>query len=130
MPLAQEMARDILLFSANDDRSVPLLILAVHGSLLGSIISILVRIQDYLLNPTLSPVLIYVSVISKPLLSVAVAVLAFAVLKAGVISFIGVDFNGPAAPYLAWVWPVSANASPKTSSSVPWARSESPIRSI
>jgi len=103
VPLAQGMAADVLLFSANDKHSVALIMLAMHAYLLGSSISILSRIQDYLLTPTLSPVLIYVSVISKPLLSVAVAILAFAVLKAGIISFIGVDLNSPSAPYLAWV---------------------------
>jgi ABC-type amino acid transport system permease subunit len=102
----REMLREIAgtaeLFASLHDGSVVLLIIAIHAAFIGGIISILTRIQDFLSDPTLSPPLIYISVIRKPFLAATFVVLVFAVLKAGLISFHGVDLAGPSAPYLAW----------------------------
>jgi hypothetical protein len=90
------------LFASLNDGSVALLIIAIHAAFIGGIISILARIQDFLSDPALSPLLIYISVIRKPFLAATVVVLVFSVLRAGMISFQGVDLAGPSAPYLAW----------------------------
>jgi ABC-type amino acid transport system permease subunit len=96
------MAEDSDLFTSLNDGSVMLLIIAIHAAFIGGIVSILARVQDFLSNPMLSPLLIYISVIRKPFLAATFVVLVFAVLKAGLVSFIGVDLGGPSAPYLAW----------------------------
>jgi hypothetical protein len=90
------------LFASLNDGSVALLIIAIHAAFIGGIVSILARIQDFLSDPTLSPLLIYISVIRKPFLAATIVVLVFSVLRAGIISFQGVDLAGPSAPYLAW----------------------------
>ena len=101
--LVQEMAGTSALFSSLDDGSVGLLIIAIHAAFIGGIVSIFARIQDFLSSPTLSPPLIFVSVIRKPFLAATMVVLVFSVLRAGLISFHGVDLTSPVAPYLAWV---------------------------
>jgi len=100
--MVREMAATSELFASLDDGSVALLVIAIHAAFIGGIVSILARIQDFLSNPALSPLLIYISVIRKPFLAATFVVLVFAVLKAGLISFHGVDLAGPSAPYLAW----------------------------
>jgi uncharacterized membrane protein len=100
--LVQSISGTYDLFAALDERSVALLIIAIHAAFIGGIISILARIQDFLSDPTLSPPLIYISVIRKPFLAATIVVLVFSVLRAGLISFNGVDLAGPSAPYLAW----------------------------
>jgi hypothetical protein len=100
--MIQAMAEDSDLFTSLNDGSVMLLIIAIHAAFIGGIVSILARVQDFLSNPMLSPLLIYISVIRKPFLAATFVVLVFAVLKAGLVSFIGVDLGGPSAPYLAW----------------------------
>jgi hypothetical protein len=100
--LIENISATYNLFAALNDGSVALLIIAIHAAFIGGIISILARIQDFLSDPTLSPLLIYISVIRKPFLAATVVVLVFSVLRAGLISFNGVDLGGPSAPYLAW----------------------------
>lgn len=91
------------LFSALSDGSVELLMIAVHAAFIGSIVSIIARIQDFLgIGHALTPPLIFVSVIRKPFMAAAFTVLVFAVFKAGIVSFPGVSLSGPAAPYVAW----------------------------
>jgi hypothetical protein len=100
--LVQNISGTYDLFAAIDEHSVALLVIAIHAAFIGGIISILIRIQDFLSDPTLSPLLVYISVIRKPFLAATLVVLVFSVLRAGLISFNGVDLAGPAAPYLAW----------------------------
>jgi hypothetical protein len=101
--IIEEIATTPELLSLLNDGSVVLLIIAIHAAFIGGVVSILARIQDFLSNPTLSPLLICISIVRKPFLSAIFVVLVFSVLKAGLISFHGVDLAGPAAPYLAWV---------------------------
>ena len=91
------------LFASLDDGSVSLLIIAIHAAFIGGIVSILARIQDFLSNPSLSPLIIFISIIRKPFLAATLVVLVFSILRAGLISFHGVDLAGSSAPYLAWV---------------------------
>ena len=46
--------------------------------------------------------LIFVSVVTRPFVSVMLAILVFVMMKAGVISFLGIDLDSPEGPYLAW----------------------------
>jgi hypothetical protein len=100
--LVQNISGTYDLFAAIDEHSVSLLVIAIHAAFIGGIISILARVQDFLSDPTISPLLVYISVIRKPFLAATLVVLVFSVLRAGLISFNGVDLAGPAAPYLAW----------------------------
>ena len=100
--LVQNISGTYDLFAAIDEHSVALLVIAIHAAFIGGIISILARVQDFLSDPTISPLLVYISVIRKPFLAATLVVLVFSVLRAGLISFNGVDLAGPAAPYLAW----------------------------
>jgi hypothetical protein len=59
--------------------------------------------QDFLIDPTQTPLLIYIAIIRKPFLAVTFVVLVFSILSSGLISFHGVDLAGAAGPYLAWV---------------------------
>src|SRR4051812_17360064 len=68
-----------------------------------SFISILARMQDFLTDPTQTPLFIYIAMIRKPFLAVAFAVLVFSILSSGLISLHSVDLAGAAGPYLAWV---------------------------
>ncbi len=100
--IVQNLAGTYDLFASLNDGSVALLIIAIHAAFIGGIVSILARIQDFLSDPTLSPLLIFISVIRKPFLAATIVVLVFSVLRAGMVSFQGVDLAGPSAPYLAW----------------------------
>ena len=100
--LVEDISGTYNLFAALNDGSVALLIIAIHAAFIGGMISILARIQDFLSDPRLSPLLVYISVIRKPFLAATLVVLVFSVLRAGLISFNGVDLAGPSAPYLAW----------------------------
>jgi hypothetical protein len=101
--LVQEVAGTSTLFASLDIGSVTLLIIAIHAAFIGGIFSILARIQDFSSNPNLTPLDIYISIVGKPFLAAIVVVLVFSVLRAGLVSFHGVDLAGPAAPYVAWV---------------------------
>jgi hypothetical protein len=102
LALIQSVAETSALITALNDGSVTLLIIATHAAFIGGIVSILARIQDFLSGSTYSPPLVYISVLRKPFISAAFVVLVYAVLKVGLISFPGVSFTGPAAPYMAW----------------------------
>lgn len=90
------------LYSSLSNGSVALLIVAVHSAFVGGIVSILARIQDFLARPMVSPPLLYISIIRKPFLAAAFVIMVYSVLKVGLVSFPGVDFTGPTAPYMAW----------------------------
>jgi hypothetical protein len=85
-------------------KDVPIgqVMLLMHAAFLGSIASVIVRVRDFLKPAEFTPLLLYISVLTKPFVAVTFALLAYAVLKAGLVSFLGVDLDGPQAPYLAW----------------------------
>jgi hypothetical protein len=93
---------DFPLFFAIKDVPVGQYFLAIHAAFLGSIVSVIVRIRDFLNSATFNSLLIYFSVLTKPFIAATFAILAFSVMKAGLVSFLGVDLSGPAAPYIAW----------------------------
>lgn len=60
------------------------------------------RLRDFLSIAAFSSLLIFVSVVTRPFVSVMFAILAFVMMKSGVISFLGIDLNAAHGPYLAW----------------------------
>jgi hypothetical protein len=101
--IIRDMAGTSELFSLLDNHSVTLLVMTIHAAITGSIISVLARMQDFLTDPTQTPLFIYIAIIRKPFLAVAFAVLVFSILSSGLISLRSVDLAGAAGPYLAWV---------------------------
>ena len=81
---------------------IPQIMLLVHAAFLGSIVSVIVRVRDFLHPAQSTPLLLYVSVLTKPFVAVTFALLAYSVLKAGLVSSLGVNLGGPQAPFLAW----------------------------
>lgn len=77
-------------------------LLTIHAAFFGSIVSVIVRVRAFLNSTEFNPLLIYFSVLTKPFIAAMFAVLAFSVMKAGLVSFLGVDLSGPSTPYIAW----------------------------
>lgn len=90
------------LFFAIKDVPIGQYMLAIHAAFLGSIVSVTVRVRTFLNTTAFNPLLIYFSVLTKPFIAAMFAILAFSVMKAGLVSFLGVDLSGPSAPYIAW----------------------------
>lgn len=97
------LQQEFPLFFAIKDVPIGEYLLAIHAAFLGSIVSVIVRIQCFIYSVTFSPLLIYFSVLTKPFIAAMFAIMAYSVMKAGVVSFLGVDVSGPSAPYIAWV---------------------------
>src|SRR5262245_15945853 len=85
-------------------RGVPFtqLLLTVHAAFLGSVVSIVVRINSFLTRFTVTPLVTYISIVTRPVVSVLVSILVFTTLKSGLIELHGLDFNTPNSFYLAW----------------------------
>ncbi len=79
------------------------LLIVLHAALLGSMVSIMVRIKSFLSQPTLTPVLAYVSITTRTAVAFLVGGLVFCTIKTGVFSFQALDLNGPNGYYAAWV---------------------------
>jgi|GEM_PF-5485507 len=77
-------------------------LVAVHAAFLGSIVSIIIRVKKFVNTPTFSAVLIYFCVLTKPFIAAMFAILAYTVMKAGLVSFLGVDVHSTTTPYVAW----------------------------
>jgi len=78
------------------------LLLVAHAAFLGSVVSIMSRIKAFLADASLTPLMMYVSVVTRPIVSVLVSVLVFCTIKSGMLSFHGIDFDGPNGYYIAW----------------------------
>lgn len=99
---ANELSYEFPLFVAVRDIPIIQLILLVHAAFIGSVVSIAVRIRDFLSIAAFSSLLVFVSVVTRPFISIMFAILAFVMIKAGVISFLGVDLDSPSGSYLSW----------------------------
>jgi hypothetical protein len=78
------------------------LLLLCHAAFLGSLVSIMARIKSFLADPTLTPLMTYVSIVTRPVVAVLVAALVFCTIKSGMISFQAADLDGPNGYYVAW----------------------------
>jgi len=99
---AGNLKEEFPLFFAIKDVPVGLYFLTIHAAFLGSIVSVIVRVRVFLDGAAFNPLLIYFSVLTKPFIAAMFAILAFSVMKAGLVSFLGVDVSGSSGPYIAW----------------------------
>lgn len=79
------------------------LLIVLHAALLGSMVSIMVRIKSFLAQPTLTPLLAYVSITTRTAVAFLVGGLVFCTIKTGMFSFPVLDLDGPNGYYAAWV---------------------------
>ena len=79
------------------------LLIMFHAAFLGSMVSIMVRIKSFLIQPTLTPLLAYVSITARTAVAVFVAGMVFCSMKTGLFSFPSLDLNGPNGYYAAWL---------------------------
>jgi hypothetical protein len=79
------------------------LLIMFHAAFLGSMVSIMVRIKSFLADPTLTPLLAYVSITTRTAVAFLVAALIFCTIKTGIFSFPALDLDGPNGYYAAWV---------------------------
>ena len=93
---------DIRLLQVLKGPSFNELLLTAHAAFLGSVVSIMARIRSFLSDPTLTPLMMYVSLVTRPIISVLVAVLAFCTIKSGMVSFHSIDLDGQNGYYIAW----------------------------
>jgi len=78
------------------------LMLMAHAAFLGSVVSIMWRMRSFLSDAGLTPLVMYVSVVTRPVVSVLIAVLAFCTMKSGLVSFHALELGGPGGGYVAW----------------------------
>jgi hypothetical protein len=85
-------------------KGVPIgpIMLIVHAAFIGSVVSVLTRISEFLSLTAFNPLLIYFSVLTRPFIAIVFAIFVYTVMKAGVISSLGVDLSGPSATYFGW----------------------------
>jgi hypothetical protein len=79
------------------------LLIMFHAAFLGSMVSIMVRIKSFASQPTLTPLLAYVSITTRTVVAFFVAGLVFCTIKTGLFSFPALDLNGPNGYYAAWM---------------------------
>lgn len=101
--LADQAGDDAPILKSIHDAPITQIVLLLHAAFLGSVVSITLRVKSFLDMKVFNAVLVFVSVLTRPFVSVMFALLAFAMLKAGVVSFLGVDLNSASGNYIAWV---------------------------
>jgi hypothetical protein len=99
---SREMEYELPLFEAIRNFPIAQFMLLTHAAFIGSVVSIVVRLRDFLSVGAFSTLLIFVSVVTRPFISATFAIFAFAMMKAGVVSFLGINLDSPEGPYLAW----------------------------
>lgn len=99
---SEDLGRDLPLLAAVKNMPIAQVIMLVHAAFIGSVVSILVRLRDFISVAVFSSLLIFVSVVTRPFISIMFAIFAFVMMKAGVISFLGIDLDAATGPYLAW----------------------------
>ena len=96
------LGSDLPLLESISRTTIGQLILLIHAALIGSIVSIMVRLRNLLSVPEFSPLLLFTSVVGRPFISVMFAIFAYVMMKSGIISFLGINLNGDGADYLVW----------------------------
>jgi hypothetical protein len=74
----------------------------VVAAFVGAVVSVLARLRSMLDLARVSPLLVYVTVATKPFVSVAFATFIYAVVGSGVIVIPGFDLDSPQVGYLVW----------------------------
>lgn len=73
----------------------------VFSSFLGSVVSVITRIENYD-RSSYRPLSVYISVLFRPLISLAFALFIYAILQTGLISFIGLSLKGGKGAATLW----------------------------
>jgi hypothetical protein len=86
-------------------RQLPLgpIVILMCAAFLGSLVSLLMRLRNLPSEVAYHPIQIYVATLFKPLVAIAFALFIYAVMKAGMVSFLGVNIEGAAAVPTLWV---------------------------
>jgi hypothetical protein len=74
----------------------------VVAAFVGAVVSVLARLRSMLELARVAPLLVYVTVATKPFVSVAFATFIYAVIGSGLISIPGISLDSPQAGYLVW----------------------------
>ena len=96
------VSTDLQILQSVHNAPITQIVLLVHAAFLGSVVSIVVRVKSFLTVKSFNAQLVFVSVLTRPFVSVMFALLAFVMLKAGVVSFLGVNLDSPSGAYIAW----------------------------
>lgn len=96
------LSRYLPIFSDLKGMQVTQIFLILHASFLGSIVSILIRIREFLSLSASNALLIYVTVVTKPFLAACLALFVYTLLRTGFVSFGGVNLDGPNPMFLVW----------------------------
>jgi hypothetical protein len=75
----------------------------VCAAFLGSVVSMVLRLRTQPSAADYHPLQLYVSVLFRPLIAVALALFIYAVMRAGLVSFLGVHIDGPQGLATTWV---------------------------
>jgi hypothetical protein len=74
----------------------------VVAAFVGAVVSVLARLRSMLELARVAPLLVFVTVATKPFVSVAFATFIYAVIGSGLVSIPGISLDGPQAGYLVW----------------------------
>lgn len=75
----------------------------VTSAFLGSIVSIVTRMDSLTTSDVYQPAVLYLTTLARPFVAMAFALFIYAALKSGLVSFFGVDLDGQQGAYLLWV---------------------------
>ena len=79
------------------------IIVLVIAAFTGSIVSVLARFRYFLDAARTAPLLVYVTVATKPFVSIAFASFIYAIVACGLVTLPGVDLTAPGGEYIIWV---------------------------
>jgi hypothetical protein len=79
------------------------IIVLVIAAFTGAIVSVLARFRYFLDAARTAPLLVYVTVATKPFVSIAFASFIYAIVACGLVTLPGVDLTAPGGEYIIWV---------------------------
>lgn len=82
---------------------VPQIIVLVIAAFIGAVVSVLARFGSFLESARTAPLLVYVTVATKPFVSIAFASFVYAIVACGLVTLPGADLTPPTGNYVVWV---------------------------
>jgi hypothetical protein len=79
------------------------IIVLVVAAFTGAVVSVLARFRNFLDSARTAPLLVYVTVATKPFVSIAFASFVYAVVACGLVTLPGVDLAAAGGGYIVWV---------------------------
>ena len=79
------------------------IIVLVVAAFTGAVLSVLARFRNFLDSARTAPLLVYVTVATKPFVSIAFASFVYAVVACGLVTLPGVDLAAAGGGYIVWV---------------------------